>query len=280
METIEKKRIRGIIFDIFTISNQKTTSMKKLVILFTMLLYWTGFSQTATTVPSIPDAPKFQWGIQVGATSTNVTVDLNNLNDLPKQGWGYQAGLVTRHNFMEWMRFYGHLDFVQKNFTIPDRLPSVSDITEKVDVLGRMFRFNFDAEFLPIEGLGLHVGPYLSYWQMGEAVITTSGDNIPTEVKEYQIKAATGDLDLNNLPSDVLLVNPWDWGITGGLSYDLGNKIYIEAKYEIGLSDLNEMAQGVKDSSLFEFDDNNSTTEKYPPIKFRTLTLGITYWFN
>lgn len=255
--------------------------MKKLAVLFVLIWTYAVYGQeSGTTSVSVPSSlPKFQFGIKVSGTNTNVSIDLNNLNEYPKEGWGYEAGLMTRHNFLEWMRFYGSLDYARKNFTIPDRLPSVNDIKERVEVLAQMFKFNLDVEFLPIKGLGLHVGPYLSYWQAGEAVITRSGDNIPTEVENFEIQAASAEIDVNNLPDNVLLVNPWDFGITGGLSYDLG-KIFVEAKYEIGLSDLNNMAQSARDSGLFKFNDNNSGNADLPPIKFRTLTIGITYWFN
>ncbi len=252
--------------------------MKNLVILLVLLFSGSILAQESSI--SLPTIPKFRIGIHAGATGSNVTVDFNNLKDLPKQGWGYQAGLVTQYNLMNWFRFNGNLDFVQKRFVIPDRLPSKQDIKEKLDVLGNMFRFNFDTEFLPFRNFGIHLGPYMSYWQMGKAILTKSGDNIPTQVEEYEIIPATGDVDANDLAQQVMVVNPWDFGITGGLSYDMTPELALDVKYEIGLADLNKLAQDLKGSSLFKFDDSGGHSGTYPSINFRTLSVSLTYWIK
>ncbi len=252
--------------------------MKKIIVsLFVLLSISLSAQETATGSTALVQLPKFQFGVKVGATNSNVTVDWNNLNDLPKQKWGYQVGLVTRYNALDWMRLNGYFDFLQKGFEIPDRLPSDATIREKVEAFGNLFQMSFDAQFIPIENMGVHIGPYLSYWQTGKAIMERSGDNITTQTIEYEVQAATGDLDPNNIPANVLLINPWDFGITGALSYQFG-KIGATVKYELGLADLNNLATGLKNSSLFKFDGNSNA--EFPPTKFRTLSITLVYWIN
>ncbi|NPA43361.1 MAG: outer membrane beta-barrel protein [Chlorobi bacterium] len=234
---------------------------------------------TLTAQENVPvRLPKFHVGVQAGATGSNVVVDWNNLKEVPQQKWGYQVGLATKYEALEWMDLNAYLDFVQKGFVIPDRLPSQEDIIQKVDAFGNMFQFSFDAQFFPFEDFGINIGPYLSYWQLGKALVETSGENIDPETVEYVVKGATGDIDLENLPQDVLLINPWDFGITGGLSYSLG-KVDLKVKYEVGLSDLNQMATALKERGLLKFDGEGSDAA-LPPTKFRTLSVGLTYWIK
>jgi len=249
--------------------------MKKFMYVLALLSLWTIQAQETTPV----HMPKFHIGVKAGATNSNVTVDWNNLSELPKQKWGYQFGLVTKYDPLTWLDFNGSLDFLQKGFVIPDRLPSVPDVTEYVEAFGNLLQFGFDMEVFPFEDFGINIGPYLAYWETGKAIMEVSGDSISPQTIEYVVQGATSDLDPENLDENVLLINPWDFGISGGLSYNLG-KLGLSVKYEIGLSDLNNMANALKESSLFKFDGTEPDKVSLPPTKFRTLSFTLVYWFN
>ena len=254
--------------------------MRKAILLIWIFILSNVYGQDVVTQTGPLVLPKFQWGIKAGATRSNVTVDWSRLSELPKQQWGYQLGIVTRYNAMDWMNLNAYLDFVQKGFVIPDRLPSDSDIRERVEAFGNLFQLSFDARFEVFEGFGLNVGPYLSYWQSGKATVEISGDSIATQTDVFEVQGVSAGMDAASVGGDVLLINPWDYGITGGLSYDFAGKWSLSVKYELGLADLNNMAAGLKDKSLFAFDADGHHSVNLPPTRFRTLTLTLIYWFH
>ena len=217
-------------------------------------------------------------GIRGGAVSSNVLVEWDKLHELPREKWGFRGGLQADYMPVRWLGLSMYADYVQKGFMIPDRFPERPDLNESLEAFGEMIETGFDVRIALIENLSLDLGPYLAYWQRGKALVERVSDSLQPQILEYVVKGATEGTDIASLDENILLINPWDFGITGGLQYRLG-KISLAVNYEVGLADLNRMARELTSAGLLKFgsDDNEFAL---PPVRFRTLGFSLIYWLR
>lgn len=105
-------------------------------------------------------------------------------------------------------------------------------------------------KYYVVDGLSLEVGPQFGFRVNAESVIEIDGDNGGVELdNEVNLEDETASFDL---------------GAAVGAGYELNNGIFFQARYAIGLSNVDDSDEG----GLFEDDLTNSNLQLSVGFKF------------
>jgi hypothetical protein len=189
--------------------------MKK-IILSTAMLLAVGFAAKAQEI---------KYGVKAGLNLSTLTGDIP---DEAKLRPGFHAGVVAEFKLTEQFSIQPELLYSQQGMKY-DVTEDGVDVksTWKVDYL----TLPIAAKYYIIEGLSIEAGPQIAYRVGAKIKMTADGYND----ENYDIKDETKAIE---------------FGIIGGVAYDLPMGVFFQARYNAGISKVNDDDDNVKNGVL------------------------------
>jgi opacity protein-like surface antigen len=191
--------------------------MKK-IILSAAMLFAVGFAAKAQDI---------KYGVKAGVNFATLTGDIP---DDAKMRTGFHAGVVAEFKLTEQFSIQPELLYSQQGMKYDATDPD-SGINLKTTWKFDYLTLPIAAKYYIIEGLSVEAGPQIGY---------RLGAKIKAEADGYNSQ----DFDFKDETKAI------EFGIIGGVAYDLPMGVFFQARYNVGLSKVNDDDDSVKNGVL------------------------------
>lgn len=197
-------------------------------------------------------AQEMNWGIKAGANYSTVTSEID-----PDYIFGFHAGLVAEY------------ELTPKFALQPELLYSLEGAKAEMDFREGEFFISMEEKIklgyinLPVmlkynatRALSLQAGPQIGFLVSAES--------------EYEIASNFDEFDMNESGTEDIKddLKKISFGLNFGLGYDLSSRLFVQARYHLGLSDISDY-----DEQDDEFEVN------FEEIKNQSFQLSLGYKF-
>lgn len=196
-------------------------------------------------------AQEVNWGIKAGANYSTISSDMD-----PDYLFGFHAGVVAEiplsAKFSLQPELLYSLEGAKSEFSFEEEGFSIS--SEQEIRLGYI-NLPVMAKYFVTPALSLQAGPQIGYLVNAEIDYEISS-NFPEDFTESGTEDIKDDLKKTS------------FGVNFGLGYDFSNKLFVQARYHLGLSDISD----------FEEQDDEFEVE-YEEIKNQGFQVSLGYKF-
>lgn len=156
------------------------------------------------------------FGLKAGVNLTNI--DLSDAQATTNSRTGYHAGVFLRQRFSKIAVQPELLLFTQKNTV--DNYQGLYNVSQSFTYVSLPLM----VKFYPLWGLNIQVGPQFGFLVDGERKTDSSLGSITEDIKNYYKKS--------------------DISVSAGLGYDFNFGLGVDVRYNIGVQDINNAANG------------------------------------
>ncbi|MEN3324621.1 porin family protein [Mariniflexile soesokkakense] len=208
-------------------------------------------------VCKIATAQEVKWGIKAGANMSTLKTDLDGENFL----LGCHIGGLAEFELSEKFSLLPELLYsleggkIKGSFHFEDEGTTFS-IDYKEDIMLSYLQLPIMLRYEVVKNLSLEVGPQIGYLLSAKSdyyVKTQFDDEIMTDSGSEKIKDQIKSLDL---------------GLNFGLGYEFNNKMLIQSRYHLGLSDINDSETSMNEDSTNRGSIKNNSFQVSVGYKF------------
>ncbi len=197
---------------------------------------------TAVMLMALTGGIAQHFGLKAGENSTSLSSDLEVD---PSLGW--HAGLLANFQITPQFSLQPELLYSQEGATAFSEMEEedlILSSEEKVTL--SYLNLPVMLKFYPTQGLSLNAGPQLGYVLKAE--------------NEYQISTDFGGAYFEESGTEDITeeVKKFALGINLGLAYDLTQSFFLEARYHLGLTDIQDIDEEDEDFEMEREDIKNS----------------------
>ncbi|MBP0904066.1 porin family protein [Mariniflexile gromovii] len=205
----------------------------------------------------IATAQEVKWGIKAGVNMSTLKTDLNE----EKYLFGYHVGGLAEIKFSEKFLLQPELLYsllggkIEDSFSFDDEGTTFS-MDYKEDVKLAYLQLPIMLKYHVAKNLNMEVGPQIGY------LLSAKSD--------YEVKMKFDDEDMTDSGSEKIKdqVKSLNFGLNFGLGYEFNNKMFIQGRYHLGLSDINDSETSLDEESIDRGSIKNNSFQVSVGFKF------------